>query len=63
VASTTSYALGANVESLILAGSGNIDGAGNVLGNYMIGNGRDNTLDGQSISPTQPHPACCMEFH
>jgi Ca2+-binding RTX toxin-like protein len=52
VASTTSYALGANVESLILAGSGNIDGAGNVLGNYMIGNGGDNTLDGQSGDDT-----------
>jgi Ca2+-binding RTX toxin-like protein len=52
VASTTSYALGANVESLILSGSGNIAGAGNVLGNYMIGNGGDNTLDGQSGNDT-----------
>src|SRR5215207_3632332 len=52
VASTTSYALGANVESLILSGSANIAGAGNVLGNYMIGNGGDNTLDGQSGNDT-----------
>src|SRR5215218_9783815 len=53
VASTKSYALAANVETLILvAGFGNIDGAGNVLSNLMIGNDGDNTLDGQSGNDT-----------
>jgi Ca2+-binding RTX toxin-like protein len=46
VFSTVSYALSANVEILVLQGSGNLTGAGNSLANQVYGNAGDNALDG-----------------
>jgi Ca2+-binding RTX toxin-like protein len=38
--------LTANVETLVLQGSGNLFGTGNALANSLYGNSGDNTLDG-----------------
>ena len=46
VASSVTYTLGANVENLIITGSGSIDGTGNALANVIAGNGSANTLSG-----------------
>ena len=46
VQSSITWTLGANVEALVLAGSGAINGTGNVLDNSITGNAGDNTLDG-----------------
>jgi Ca2+-binding RTX toxin-like protein len=46
VQSAVSYALPANVENLVLTGSGDIDGTGNGLNNAMTGNAGANRLDG-----------------
>ncbi len=40
------YALGANVENLVLTGSGAINGVGNALANRIIGNAAANVLNG-----------------
>ena len=48
VYSAVSYALGANVENLVLQGVGAIDGTGNGDANAITGNAGDNILDGQS---------------
>ena len=47
VRSSINYTLGVNVENLILTGTGNINGTGNGLGNFITGNSRNNILDGR----------------
>ncbi|MBO3275893.1 peroxidase family protein [Pseudomonas schmalbachii] len=42
----SSYTLGANVEALIYAGSGNFTGNGNELNNYLLGGAGNDVLDG-----------------
>ncbi|OYU36514.1 calcium-binding protein [Novosphingobium sp. PASSN1] len=46
VQSSISFTLGANVEKLLLTGSGGNTGIGNTLGNALTGNGANNTLKG-----------------
>src|SRR5262249_55279526 len=46
VFSTIDYTLTANVETLVLQGSGNLAATGNGLGNGIYGNSGNNTLDG-----------------
>jgi Ca2+-binding RTX toxin-like protein len=47
VTSTVSYTLGANVENLTLSDSADIDGTGNELNNYILGNAGKNFLKGE----------------
>ncbi|MDQ0462926.1 Ca2+-binding RTX toxin-like protein [Caulobacter ginsengisoli] len=46
VRTTVTLGLAANIENLVLEGSGDIGGTGNGLANAMTGNGGDNSLDG-----------------
>src|SRR5262245_49615425 len=46
VFATVDYTLTANVETLVLQGSGNLAGTGNTLANGIYGNSGNNTLDG-----------------
>ena len=46
VFSTINYTLTANVETLVLQGSGDLTGTGNALGNTLHGNAGNNTLNG-----------------
>jgi Ca2+-binding RTX toxin-like protein len=47
VSTAAAYALGANIEHLVL-GAGAISGTGNSLNNTLTGNAGDNTLDGKA---------------
>ena len=46
VQASVDYVLGANIENLILLGSGAINGTGNALANSLTGNGAANVLNG-----------------
>jgi Ca2+-binding RTX toxin-like protein len=46
VQSSVTYALGANVENLVLTGTGALSATGNALANNLTGNAGRNTLDG-----------------
>ena len=46
VQSSVAFTLGANVEKLILTGSGNVSGVGNGLANSLTGNSGNNNLTG-----------------
>src|SRR6185436_208093 len=46
VESSITYTLGANVENLVLTGSGAINGTGNSLANVLTGNSGANILEG-----------------
>jgi Ca2+-binding RTX toxin-like protein len=48
IQSSVTYTLPANVENLILTGSGRINGTGNDLGDHLIGNSGANVLTGGS---------------
>jgi len=52
VRSSFSYALGANLENLILTGSAAINGTGNSLNNVIAGNEGNNRLDGGTAADT-----------
>ena len=52
VSATISHTLSANVETLILAGGGDLSGTGNGLNNVITGNGGDNVLAGLGGSDT-----------
>jgi len=52
VRSNITRVLSANVESLILTGTGHIDGTGNALNNRIEGNSRKNVLDGAAGADT-----------
>jgi Ca2+-binding RTX toxin-like protein len=46
VFATVNHTLAANVETLVLQGSGNLSGTGNAIVNNIYGNSGDNTLNG-----------------
>jgi Ca2+-binding RTX toxin-like protein len=47
VYASVSHTIGANVEVLVLTGTGNIDGTGSNVANTIIGNDGNNRLDGE----------------
>ena len=52
VQTSISYMLGANVENLVLTGSGNASATGNALNNQLSGNNANNTLTGNAGNDT-----------
>ena len=52
VQSSVNYSLAVNVEQLVLTGSGDINGNGNVLDNYIQGTSGDNVLNGDNGKDT-----------
>ncbi|MBI3350386.1 MAG: RTX toxin [Burkholderiales bacterium] len=52
VRSGISYALGANVENLVLTGTGSTSATGNALDNVIIGNSGNNLVDGGAGADT-----------
>src|SRR5204863_3502927 len=46
VETALTYALGAELENLVLTGTGAVNGTGNALGNALTGNTANNVLDG-----------------
>ena len=46
VLSSVSFVLGQNIENLLMTGTGNISGVGNVLANVITGNSGNNFIDG-----------------
>jgi len=49
---SVTYALAANVETLVLQGAGNLNGTGNALANGIFGNASANMLDGGAGADT-----------
>ena len=49
---SVSYAIGANVENLVLTGTDNINGTGNTLANSLTGNAGNNSLNGGTGADT-----------
>jgi Ca2+-binding RTX toxin-like protein len=52
IVTSTSYALGANFEELVLTSSGNVNGTGNTLDNVIYGYDGKNKLDGGAGNDT-----------
>ncbi|BAQ63251.1 Calx-beta domain-containing protein [Geminocystis sp. NIES-3709] len=52
VRSTVTYTLSANVENLVLEGTGNLNGTGNTLSNHITGNNFSNTINGSEGNDT-----------
>lgn len=52
VNSSVSFALGANVEELVLTGGWSVNGTGNILANVISGNSGANRLDGKGGADT-----------
>ena len=48
IQSSVSFTVSSDVENLTLTGLGNINATGNALNNILIGNTRNNTLDGKA---------------
>ncbi len=63
VVASVSYALGANIENLTLAGVGSLDGTGNAFDNLLVGNVGNNTLDGGAGADTMMGGAGNDTYH